>query len=125
MEALLKLKSPNNAKELKSFLGAIQYSPSFPANLSETNRLTSKYFEKFEPWKWENGQEEDFMRMKRILTENPCLGRYAKDLKNLITTDASKTGLRITLWQKQDNGDITPLAFGSRNMNHTEKTLHW
>ena len=29
-------------------------------------------------------------------------------------TDASNPGLGITLWQKQDNGEIKPITFGSR-----------
>ena len=39
----------------------------------------------------------------------------------MVTTDASKTGLGITLWQKQDNGEMKPIAFGSRYLNDTEK----
>ena len=36
-----------------------------------------------------------------MLTEGPCLANYAKDKDNMVTTDASKTGLEITLWQKR------------------------
>ena len=39
----------------------------------------------------------------------------------MVTTDASKTGLGITLWQKQDDGEMNPIAFGSRYLNDTEK----
>ena len=56
-----------------------------------------------------------------MLTDKPCLAHYAKDKCNMVTTDASKTGLGITLWQKQDNGEIKPIAFGSRYLNDTEK----
>ena len=41
-----------------------------------------------------------------MLTKKQCLGHYAKDRENLVTTDANKIGLGITLWQKQDSGDI-------------------
>ena len=37
------------------------------------------------------------------------------------TTDASETGLGATLWQKQDDGNIKPIAYGSRYLNDTEK----
>ena len=33
--------------------------------------------------------------------------------KNTVTTDASKTGLGTTLWQKQDDGNIKLTADGS------------
>ena len=38
-----------------------------------------------------------------------------------MTTDASKTGLGITLWQKQLEGETKPIAFGSRYLNDSEK----
>ena len=51
-------------------------------------------------------QQKDFEKMKQILTEGPCLAHYAKDKDNIVTTDASTTGLGLTLWQKQDDGNI-------------------
>ena len=53
-------------------------------------------------------------------TEGPCLAHYAKDKNNIVTTDASTTGLGITLWQKQVNGNTKPIAYGSRYLNETE-----
>ena len=34
--------------------------------------------------------------IKQLLTENQRLAHYAKDKDNMVTTDASKTGLVIT-----------------------------
>ena len=56
-----------------------------------------------------------------MLTEGPCLTHYAKDKDNIVTTDASTTGLGITLWQKQDDGNTKLITFESRFLNHTEK----
>ena len=56
-----------------------------------------------------------------MLTEEPCLAHYAKDRDNIVTTDASKTGLGITLWQKQSDEEIKTIAFGSRYLNDSEK----
>ena len=56
-----------------------------------------------------------------MLTEGPCLAHYAKDKDNIVTTDASTTGLGITQWQKQDNENTKPIAYGSRYLNDTEK----
>ena len=49
-----------------------------------------------------------------MLTEGPCLAHYAKEKDNIVTTDASTTGLGITFWQKQDDGNTKPIAYGSR-----------
>ena len=70
---------------------------------------------------WGKQQDEDFNSIKEMLTEEPCLVHYAKDRENIVTTDASKTGLGITLWQKQSDGEIKPIAFGSRYLNDSEK----
>ena len=121
MEAILKLKAQENTKDLKSFLGAIQYMANFLPKPSERTDRLRKLLKKNEPWKWGPEQVTDFDRIKQIVTESPCLAHYKKDKDNMVTTDASKTGLGITLWEKQDNGDIKPIAYGSRSLNDTEK----
>ena len=56
-----------------------------------------------------------------MLTEEPALAQYGKDKDNIVTTDASKTGLETTLWQKQADGELKPIAFGSRFLTNIEK----
>ena len=93
----------------------------FEPKLSERTDRLRKLLKKNEPWKCGLEQETDFNRIKQMLTEGPCLAHYAKDKDNLVTTDASKTGLGIALWHKQDDGNIKPIAYGSRYLNDTEK----
>ena len=62
-----------------------------------------------------------FKKIKQMLTEGPCLAHHAKDKDNIVTTDASTTGLGITLWQKQNDGNTKLIAFGSRYLNVTER----
>ena len=50
------------------------------------------------------------------------MAHYAKDRGNIVTTDDSKTGLGIMLWQKQSDAEIKPIAFGSRYLNDNEKS---
>ena len=121
VEAIQKLKSPNYTKELKSFLGAIQYLAKFLPKISEKTDRLRKLLKKNEPKIWGKEQENDFKQIKQMLTEKPCLAHYAKGKDSMVTTDASKTGLGITLWQKQDDGELKPIAFGSRYLNNTEK----
>ena len=121
VEAIQKLKSPKNTKELKSFLGAIQYLAKFLPKLLEMTDRPQTLLKKIEPRLWGEEQENDFNQIKQMLTGKPCLAHYAKGKDNMVTTDASKTGLGITFWQKQDDGEIKPIAFGSRYLNDTEK----
>ena len=98
VEAIQKLKSPNNTKELKSFLGAIQNLAKFLPELSEKTDRLRKLLKKNEPWICAEEQEKDFIELKQMLTEKQCLAHYAKDKFNMVTTDSSKTVLGITLW---------------------------
>ena len=77
--------------------------------LSERTDRLRKSLKKNEQWKWGPEQETDFTRIKQMLTEGPCLAHYAKK-DNIVTTDASTTGLEITRWQKQDDGNTKPIA---------------
>ena len=52
MEAILKLKPPENTKELKSILGATQYMAKFLAKFSEQTNQLRKLLKKNEQWKW-------------------------------------------------------------------------
>ena len=71
-------------------------------------------------WRWETEQRNDFETLKEILTEELAVAHYAKSRDNIVTTDASKTGLGITLWQKQADGELKPIAFGSTFLNDSE-----
>ena len=85
------------------------------------NRQITKTTEKNTEWKWETEQQNDFETIKKVLTEEPALAQYAEDKDNIVTTDASKTGLGITLWQKQADGELKPMEFGSSFLNDIEK----
>ena len=98
VKAVLDLKHPENQKQLKSFLGAIQYLAKFLPRLSEKTDRLRKFLKKDSLWNWGKQQEEDFKNIKEMLTEEPCLAHYAKDRENIVTTGAIKTGLGITLW---------------------------
>ena len=76
---------------------------------------------KNETWNCGTKQEEDFGKITQTLTENPCPAHYEKDKENIVTTDASTTGLEITLWQKQEDGNTKSIAYGSRYFIETEK----
>ena len=85
-------------------LGTIQYVANhFPKILENTNSLR-KLLKLNKPWEWGYDQEKEFNRIKRMLTEKPYLAPHAKHKEKKVTTDASKTGVGITLWQKQDTG---------------------
>ena len=117
----MKLKPPENTKDLKSFLGAMHYIAKFlPKFLEQTDRLR-KLIKKNVTLKWGPEQETDFNWIKQMLTEVPCLAHYGIEKDIIVTTNASTTGLGMPLWETQDDGNTEPVAYGTRYLNETEK----
>ena len=72
-------------------------------------------------WEWTEERNTDFKNLKKELTTQPCLAHYNGNKDNIVTTDASNTGLGIALWQRQNNNELKPIAFASRYLNDAEK----
>ena len=79
VRAITELKPPENTKELKSFLGAIQYLAKFIPKLSERTEKLRRLLKKNVEWNWDAEKQEHFEKIKKFLTEKPCLAHYAKD----------------------------------------------
>ena len=122
-EAINKLNPPTNTKTLKSFSGAIQYFAKFIPNLSEKTDNMRQLLKKGTKWERTEERNTDFNNIKRELTSQPCLAHYNGNKKNIVTTDACGTGLGIASWQKQNNGDLKPIAFASCYLNDAEKNI--
>ena len=67
--AMLELKHPENQKQLKSFLGAIQHLATFLPELSERTDRLGQLQEKNTEWKSDEEQERDFTTIKEMLIE--------------------------------------------------------
>ena len=122
-EAITKLTAPNNVKELKSFLGSIQHLSKFINNLSKKTDRMRRLLKKDVRWEWTAEINEDFERLKKEITEAPCLAHFDPKRENYITTDACNTGLGATLWQKE-GVVFRPIAFASRFLTDCEKNMH-
>ena len=119
--AIKNLKQPNNEKEFKSFLGAIQYLSKYIDNLSAQTDSLRQLLKKDTEWVWTEEHTRAFENLKQKITEIPCLAHYNSDYPNVITTDSSTKGLGGTLWQEQPDGKLKPIGFASRLLSDTEK----
>ena len=115
------LEHPRNPKELKSFLGAVQYFAKFIKDLSKLTDRMRQLLKKNTEWEWTEERENDFRKVKETLAELPCLTHFSPKRENIITTDASKHGLGAILWQTQSDGNRKPIQYASRYLNDAEK----
>ena len=79
VKAILDLKPPENQKQLKSFLGAIQYLAKFIPRLSERTERLRILLKKKSKWNWGKEQDEDFNNKettnRRTLSRSLCKGQ--------------------------------------------------
>ena len=135
-ESIRNWPTPQNAKELRSFLGLASYYRKFIPNLSKIASPLNELLggpkrrrgkSKFSPppvalpWVWNKRHSDAFQQIKDHLTSPPVL-QYADFSKPFILhTDASTQGLGAALYQLDEEGRERVIAYGSRTLNSSER----
>ena len=58
-----------------------------------------------------------------MVAEKLCLAHFSRDQDNLVTTDMSRIGLGMILWQKQSDNIIRLIAFVRKYLHNAEKII--
>lgn len=121
VEAIKRTPAPKNVKELRSFLGAVNYHETFLPNLhgicSDLHRLSGKN----ERWKWTQKHEDTFQKVKDMLSSTATLVPYDETRSIIIACDASEQGLGAVLLQIMGDKQERPIAYASRTLTEVEK----
>ena len=128
---------PSNVKELQIFLGLCNYLRRFVPGFAHlasgltkllkghTNRKCSKSESqsRSKPAEWVWGEEQDaaFAALKGKLTSPPCLQYPDFDKPFVLHTDGCGTGIGCALYQRNENGKLHPIGFGSRTLTQSER----
>src|SRR4051812_38874433 len=83
----------------------------------ELNKLTSKTL----PFVWGTKQQEAFDKLKIALTMTPVLWRPQFDKDWILEVDASDIALGAVLSQEQDDGDVHPIYYWSKQLSKAEQ----
>ena len=116
IRAVQEMTQPSNTKELKTFLGFIQYLAKFLPNMAEVSAPLRKLLEKNTAWHWEKQQEDSFQQLKRMATSAPVLSYYDAKKPVTLSVDASSKGLGAVLYQEEK-----PVAYASRALTLTQQ----
>lgn len=120
LESIKLFRNPENADEIRSFLGLVNYIGRFIPNLatlSEPLRQLTKKSVKFE---WTAQQQNSFKAIKDHMSNDLVLGYYDVKDKTQLYTDASPVGLGAVLVQINERGPRI-IAFGNKSLSDTEK----
>ena len=116
IRAVQAMTKPSNTKELKIFLGFIQYLAKFLPNMADVSAPLRKLLEKNTVWHWEKQQEDSFQQLKRMATSAPVLSYYDPKKPITLSVDASSKGLGAVLYQEEKT-----VAYASRALTPTQQ----
>lgn len=117
VEAIQVMKAPRNRRELKQFLGMINYLGKFLPKLSEESEKLRLLLKKETQWQWDAMHERCFKTLKDLVSAAPVLKYYDVDEEVTIQCDASQKGLGAVLLQKGQ-----PVSYASRSLTDTEES---
>ena len=121
IDAIQDTARPTCAKEVRSFLGLVNYVarwiPNFATLAEPLRKLTRKTVE----WTWSDEHENSFKQLKEALMSATVMVYYKPGAETKIVVDASPVGLGAILLQKQSDGSEKPVAYASRTLTDVER----
>ena len=110
---------PKNSKELKSFLGLVNFYEKFlPDRAEHVKSLYKLCNEKV--WNWSNECQQAFDWLKNQITSDRVLMLYDQNLPLVLACDASFHGLSAVLSHRLTDGSERPIAFASKMIPKSE-----
>lgn len=116
---------PTTLKQLRSFLGFLNYYRRFIHNYSEIARPLYNLLKKDAEWTWTKEVEQPaFDKLKDAMLTAPVLAYPDPEKPYVLETDASDIAHGAVLSQEQDDGKWHPVAFMSETLTPSEKNYH-
>ncbi|UYV71423.1 K02A2.6-like, partial [Cordylochernes scorpioides] len=121
LDAITKKEAPRSTKELKSFLGMVNYLGKFIPNLADKLQPLNSLLSTKNEWVWDEPQKKSFNLLKQELVSRPNLALFDPSRTTIVSADASSFGIGGVLRQEQPDGSLKPIAYVSRTLSETEK----
>ena len=118
VSAIINMPTPNSEKELRSFLGMVEYLKDYIPFRAE---LLHSLYEATSEWKWTKKQEDAFNNVKLRIAKMSTLKKFKPGLKTQLHTDASNVGIGAVLVQFGPNDEEKHIAYFSRILSKSEK----
>lgn len=124
LDAVREYPPPRTKKRLRAFLGLINFYKRFIMMEGLTTPRLCSLTGKRTPWKWDAEAQNEFETLKNTLLSAPLLIHPDLSREFCMSTDSSKCGLGVVLFQEFKEGDeviAKPIAFASRVLSKTEQ----
>ena len=121
VDAVKRAPVPKNVKELRSFLGMVQYYHSFLPDLATTLAPLHELLKKGVQWAWTRECQQAYEACKQNLTSDTLLVHYEGNRELRLACDASSYGLGAVISHVMDDGRERPIAYASRTLSSSER----
>ena len=121
IEAVMDAPEPSNVKELRSFLGMMNYYRKFIPNLAIILKPLTDLLQHNVRWHWNEDCSAAFKKAKEFLTKSPVLVHYDPTVPLRMAADASSHGIGAVLSHTFPNGEEKPIAYTSRTLSPAER----
>ena len=122
LQAIKNIQTPQNAKELQTLLGMVNYLNRFSVKLAEMTAPLRVLLKKNIHFQWETHHQAALERIKKELYTSQVISYYDPDpdTKTILQCDASTLGLGAWIRQIGSNGEEKIVGMASRCLTPTE-----
>ena len=122
LQAIKNIQTPQNAKELQTLLGMVNYLNRFSVKLAEITAPLRELLKKNIHFKWEAHHQAALDRIKEELCTSQVISYYDPDpnTETILQCDASTLGLGAWIRQIDSKGEEKIVGMASRCLTRTE-----
>lgn len=121
VEAVERFRIPKTAKEVRSFLGLVNFCAAFIPNLATISEPLRKLTRKGIKFVWKNEQDKAFKTLKRKLVSAETLRIFNVNARTRVIADVSPVALGSVLTQQDDKNQWRVISYASRSLSDCEK----
>ena len=121
MEEVLSWPEPKNMKDVRKFLGLVNYYRRFIKDFTQVARPMNTLTRKDVKWQWKAEQQQAFDKLKRIFTTKPVLAAPDLDKEFRVEANASNYATGGVLSIKYSDKIWRPVTFISKSLSDTKR----
>ena len=118
--AIVDMRAPQNATELRSLLGSTNQLSKFSDRLADISKPLRNLSRRDRQWVWDINHDTAFNSLKKIVNTAPTLALYDPKKPIQLSADSLSYGLGTTLKQIQDDNTWRPVSYAPRSLSDIE-----
>ena len=121
VKAIVDAPKPCDVKQLRAFLGLVNYYGRFVPNLATMAHPLNQLLCKDVKWQWNKECDRAFSSLKKQLASKSVLVHYDVTLPVKLACDASAYGLGVVISHIMPDHSERPIAYASRSLSKAER----